>query len=238
MHSQPSRRPKAVRRLAERWDHMPAQPSHTRVHACRQGRPSTSQPTNSLSTAYPADLRARGQDPRRAPTYGAHEHPIREQDGRRDPPDVSRTVLRGRLHGAWCGAARTAPRVRPEKGRQTEGRLSASTSATAPTSARSSRDGGGVRYTNGHWRGLDAVWYIELELDSLILRRRAAMRHPMRGWARGERTTVRYRGRQGRLVTRRSRDRDFFRRHGRCAQSDSGPDTYRCGISEREGCFS
>jgi hypothetical protein len=27
------------------------------------------------------DLRARGQDPRCAPTHGAHEHPTREQDG-------------------------------------------------------------------------------------------------------------------------------------------------------------
>jgi len=75
------------------------QPSHTRVQR-RQGSPSTSQPINSpsLSTACPADLRACGQDPRCAPTHGAHEHPACEQW-------TSRPFVR------HCRFAKIAPRL-------------------------------------------------------------------------------------------------------------------------------
>jgi hypothetical protein len=66
------------------------QPSHTRVRAraCRADKTGTPQPQNSLSTECLADLRAREQDLRCAPTHGGHEHPTREQDESQDPLSV------------------------------------------------------------------------------------------------------------------------------------------------------
>jgi hypothetical protein len=109
----------------------------------RRGGP-VPQPTNNPSAAC-SRWSASVWTIRCSPTHGIHEHPTREQDRHRDPPsiigrastcptspaplfsrDVSMIELSRRSHRLVRRVARTPPRIRPEKGRQVEGRVRAS----------------------------------------------------------------------------------------------------------------
>src|SRR5258708_1925673 len=56
----------------------------------RRSRPISHSVQTIRASPTNADPRARRQNPRCASAHGAHEHPAREQDGRRDPPCLIR----------------------------------------------------------------------------------------------------------------------------------------------------
>ena len=116
---------------------------------CSQRRRSGAVPDRLQTIRAPptnAHPRARGQNAQRAPSRGAHEHPAREQDRRRDSARVVRCAspilpisfphpfpyvfYSCTMHTELCedrpggrSAARATPRVRPEKGREAQRRI-------------------------------------------------------------------------------------------------------------------